>query len=135
MADENNPNSNSDASVTDTLETKKQRAPRRPKVATDMMGGIAGTKPPRGRRKRGEQPADANEIRIAGRLTAKGAKSKGRRKSQPTQPEQTITAAVSATDEMADLLQLEEENKKLRKSLAEKLRAENAELRKRLGLA
>ncbi|MBB3979756.1 cell division protein ZapA (FtsZ GTPase activity inhibitor) [Rhizobium azooxidifex] len=34
---------------------------------------------------------------------------------------------------MADLLQLEEENRNLRKQLAEKLRAENADLRKRLG--
>ncbi|AHK47191.1 putative SyrB-like regulator (plasmid) [Ensifer adhaerens OV14] len=37
-------------------------------------------------------------------------------------------------DEMADLIQLEEENKRLRKTLADKLRAENADLRKRLGL-
>ncbi|PDT41633.1 transcriptional regulator, partial [Sinorhizobium fredii] len=35
---------------------------------------------------------------------------------------------------LADLVQLEEENQRLRKRLAEKLRAENAELRKRLGL-
>ena len=42
---------------------------------------------------------------------------------------------ASAADEMADLLQLEEENKRLRRTLAEKLRAENADLRKRLGLA
>ncbi|WP_028004212.1 transposase [Sinorhizobium meliloti] len=40
----------------------------------------------------------------------------------------------AAGDEMADLVQLEEENQRLRKRLAEKLRAENAELRKRLGL-
>ncbi|WP_087006347.1 transposase [Rhizobium sullae] len=39
-----------------------------------------------------------------------------------------------ASDELADLVQLEEENQKLRKRLAEKLRAENTELRKRLGL-
>jgi hypothetical protein len=35
---------------------------------------------------------------------------------------------------MADLIQLEEENKSLRRNLADKLRAENADLRKRLGL-
>jgi hypothetical protein len=35
---------------------------------------------------------------------------------------------------MGDLLQLEEENKQLRKTLAEKLRTENADLRKRLGV-
>jgi len=43
-------------------------------------------------------------------------------------------AAASAGDEMADLLQLEAENQKLRKMLAEKLRAENADLRKKLNL-
>ncbi|MCO5966747.1 transposase [Sinorhizobium meliloti] len=39
-----------------------------------------------------------------------------------------------ADDESADLVQLEQENQRLRKLLAEKLGAENAELRKRLGL-
>jgi putative transposase len=41
---------------------------------------------------------------------------------------------VPAGDALADLVQLEEENRRLRKLLAEKLRSENAELRKRLGL-
>ncbi|MDX0753937.1 transposase [Sinorhizobium medicae] len=39
-----------------------------------------------------------------------------------------------AGDELAALVELDEENQRLRKLLAEKLRAENAELRKRLGL-
>ncbi|MBB3646332.1 cell division protein ZapA (FtsZ GTPase activity inhibitor) [Rhizobium sp. BK619] len=43
-------------------------------------------------------------------------------------------APMTAIDEMEDLLQLEEENQRLRKLLAEKLRAENADLRKRLKL-
>jgi hypothetical protein len=48
---------------------------------------------------------------------------------------QAATApSVAAVDEFADLLQLEEENQRLRKLLAEKLRAENADLRKRLNL-
>ncbi|MBP2449254.1 hypothetical protein [Rhizobium leguminosarum] len=47
--------------------------------------------------------------------------------------EATAAASTPAAHEMADLLQLEEENQKLRKQLAEKLRAENADLRKRLG--
>jgi len=37
-------------------------------------------------------------------------------------------------DDLADLLQLEEDNQRLRKSPPEKLRAENASLRDRLGL-
>lgn len=44
------------------------------------------------------------------------------------------TAAAEASNEMADLLQLEEENQRLRLLLAQKLRAENADLRKRLKL-
>lgn len=42
--------------------------------------------------------------------------------------------SVTGDDEMAEFLQLEEENRSLRKQLSEKLRAENADLRKRLGL-
>ncbi|QFI69477.1 hypothetical protein EKH55_4603 [Sinorhizobium alkalisoli] len=44
------------------------------------------------------------------------------------------TKPLPAGDDLADLVQLEEENQRLRKLLAEKLRAENADLRKRLGL-
>jgi len=38
-------------------------------------------------------------------------------------------------DELAEFIQLEEENRRLRKLLSEKLRSENADLRKRLGLS
>ncbi|NRQ19108.1 hypothetical protein BHMPCIPO_06375 [Ensifer sesbaniae] len=55
---------------------------------------------------------------------AKPAEQKGTKSTKP----------LPAGDELADLVQLEEENQRLRKLLAEKLRAENAELRKRLGL-
>ncbi len=51
----------------------------------------------------------------------------------------TIPEAPSSTaafdDELAEFTQLEEENRRLRKLLAEKLRAENAALRKRLGIS
>ncbi|MCA1371851.1 transposase [Bradyrhizobium sp. BRP14] len=54
---------------------------------------------------------------------------------KPVEPKATkSTKPMPAGDELADLVQLEEENQRLRKLLAEKLRAENAELRKRLGL-
>ncbi|WP_026622769.1 putative transposase (plasmid) [Ensifer sp. WSM1721] len=42
--------------------------------------------------------------------------------------------ASAGVDTLADLVALEEENMRLRTKLADKLRAENAELRKRLGL-
>ncbi len=50
-------------------------------------------------------------------------------------PKQSAPASVPVLDDIADLRQLEEENARLRKALSEKLRAENADLRKRLGLA
>ncbi|MCZ4093198.1 transposase [Sinorhizobium psoraleae] len=48
--------------------------------------------------------------------------------------EQKVAMPESAGDELADLVQLEKENQRLRNLLAEKLRTENAELRKRLGM-
>lgn len=47
---------------------------------------------------------------------------------------ETVPALISVDDELAEFSQLEDENRRLRKLLFEKLRAENAELRKRLGL-
>jgi putative transposase len=41
---------------------------------------------------------------------------------------------VSAIDELAEFTRLDEENRRLRKQLSDKLRAENVELRRRLGL-
>jgi putative transposase len=41
--------------------------------------------------------------------------------------------SAKPVDGFSELLQLEEENTRLRKALSEKLRAENADLRKRLG--
>lgn len=48
--------------------------------------------------------------------------------------DQSDVKSAPAGDELADLVQLEEENKRLRRLLGEKLRTENAELRRRLGL-
>ncbi|RVP94115.1 transposase [Sinorhizobium meliloti] len=50
------------------------------------------------------------------------------------QKDDKTTKPLPPGDELADLVELEEENQKLRRRLAEKLRGENAELRKRLGL-
>ncbi|UWU25991.1 transposase (plasmid) [Rhizobium sp. CB3060] len=47
----------------------------------------------------------------------------------------TRTVSVSVDDELDEFIQLEEENRRLRKLLSEKLRAENADLRKRLGMS
>jgi hypothetical protein len=73
-------------------------------------------------------------MQVSGKSTAKDViKDTGRNRTSK-HTEQTVATPVSAIDEMADLIQLEEENKSLRRNLADKLRAENADLRKRLGL-
>ncbi|PSS59987.1 transcriptional regulator [Ensifer sp. NM-2] len=46
---------------------------------------------------------------------------------------QTAAELVPTGDEFAELVQLEAENQRLRRLLCEKLRAENSDLRKRLG--
>jgi len=54
--------------------------------------------------------------------------------SKPSSAKAPATRAPVASDDLKALVSLEAENQRLRKSLAEKLRKENAELRKRLGL-
>ncbi|WP_426129293.1 hypothetical protein [Pararhizobium sp. PWRC1-1] len=61
--------------------------------------------------------------------TATAAKARPAKRAQ-----QKAVAAPVNTDGFADLLKLEEENQKLRKELSGKLRAENADLRKKLGM-
>jgi hypothetical protein len=142
MADEIDRVTTTDApAVAETpVAPKKQRQPRAKKGspqtasvndAAELSVPSAGApeKPKRGRK--------AKSIEVAG--TAKRAPVKRAPKAlaaavvastAPALP----TSAAEASFEMADLLQLEEENQRLRKLLAEKLRAENADLRKRLKL-
>ncbi len=114
----------------------KKRGPRAKKVASDVASqeAIASPKVKRGRKPK-EKPADLKVVEPSSAVSktrAKGvAKTTGKRSALTSSAE----ASVSALDEIADLLQLEEENARLRKALAEKLRTENADLRKRLGLA
>lgn len=146
MADENNTGTITEIAEADAPANapapKKQRAPRRQKAvaeATVAASLAKAVKVPRGRRKRGEPAVEAKlspeETQVAAKSTRKDAVKDTGRKRTPKQTEQTVKAPAPVLDEMADLIQLEEENKKLRKTLADKLRAENADLRKRLGLA
>ncbi|NTJ11627.1 SyrB-like regulator [Rhizobium lusitanum] len=146
MTDENNTGSIAEAVETDapakTPAAKKQRAPRRQKAvaeATVATSTAEAVKVPRGHRKRGEQAAETTpvpvETPVVNQRKTRGP-NKGPKKTRAArQTGQAAKASVLATDEFADLVQLEEENKRLRKTLADKLRAENADLRKRLGLA
>ena len=142
MADENNSDSTTDVVETDapakTAAPKKQRAPRRLKETAEAMVATSLAKLPRGRKKRSQQAGETKptpvETQVAGRSTAKDVIRDTGRKRTAKQIERSAKAHLPAIDEMADLIQLEEENKGLRKTLADKLRAENADLRKRLGL-
>ncbi|WP_457659726.1 transposase [Sinorhizobium medicae] len=74
-----------------------------------------------------------NAIQSAGISEQTHYHSKGAARNSAQKDDKT-TEPLPPSDELADLVELEEENQKLRKRLAEKLRGENAELRKRLGL-
>nr|WP_204327425.1 transcriptional regulator [Rhizobium leguminosarum] len=132
MADENDTMTNADTPVAAAPDVpKKVRKPRAKKAVPATASAAVSAEPAvasgaaAGKQKRGRRPK-ADE----GTVSAKRAPVKRAPKAMQ------IAAAppVAAVDEIADLLQLEEENQRLRKLLAEKLRAENADLRKRLNL-
>ena len=110
---------------------KKQRKPRAKKVALEATSGEATAEPEiastdgAGKQKRGRKAKSVDKFSPAKRTPVK-------RAPRAVQAAPAVPAVPS--DEMADILQLEEENQRLRKLLAEKLRAENADLRKRLKL-
>ncbi|WEJ14063.1 transposase [Sinorhizobium prairiense] len=152
MADESNAAPVAVAGATDAEvkapTAKKQRSPRRPKAAAEPVP--AQSKAPAAKRRgyseqeKGEK-LKLIETQVTGGSTLKDAiKSAGiseqtyyqwKGAAKPVEKKGTKgTKPIPAGDELADLVQLEEENQRLRKKLAEKLRAENAELRKRLGL-
>ena len=129
MADETNATTKTEAAaVVDTpIAEKKRRKPRAKKIATDVTAVEAASEKATGtpeKQKRGRKP----------KSTASATTAKAPRVARDPKVVEAVPAASTASDEMADLLQLEEENQRLRKLLAEKLRAENADLRKRLNL-
>jgi hypothetical protein len=145
MADDNNTDSIAQAIETDTpaktQAQKKPSAPRRQKAAAEatvIASTAEAVKIPRGRRRRVEQAGETTltplETQVANQRKTRGP-NKGAKKTRATrQPGEVAKTSAPAIDEFAELIQLEEENKRLRKTLADKLRAENADLRKRLGL-
>lgn len=120
------------AVTTPPVKEKKTRRPRKPKegavpaipayVTTEAPVAASPTR----HRKRGE-----------GETGAKGTSKAASKTPAHGKTYKLAATAVLATtgDEFADLIQLEEENKALRKALAEMLRLENAKLRMRLGFA
>ncbi|MBP1885099.1 transposase [Sinorhizobium mexicanum] len=124
---------------------KKQRSPRRQKTAAEPVRTAA---KPAAKTRKYSEPEKSEKLKLIetqvaeGKGTLKDAiRSAGISEQTYYQWKRAAKSAdeggkkpLPAGDELADLVQLEEENQRLRKILAEKLRAENAELRKRLGL-
>jgi hypothetical protein len=110
-----------DAAVAPT-DIKKQRAPRRSKA---VLEGLAAQKAAAKARKSVGKKSAATGARNGKAAAAETSMARMRNEDAGTSAEN-----VEVRD---DLVQLEEENRQLRKSLADKLRAENASLRKRLG--
>ena len=125
MADEINTITPDDApAVAETpVVPKKERKPRAKRAIASVDTATEFAPPAKQRRGRKAKPTEEA-------APAKRAPVKRTPKAEQTAP----AVPVPASDEMADLLQLEEENQRLRTLLAEKLRAENADLRKRLKL-
>lgn len=111
---------------------KKTRMPRAKKASAETASVSAEVAPsePAVVVKRGRKPAAA---KVAPSV-ATAVKAPAKKQAAAKQVE-AKAKAPAALDEMADLLALEEENQKLRKALSEKLRQENADLRKRLAKA
>lgn len=123
MADEtiNDTTVNAEASTT-AAAPKKTRQARKSKNA-DAETSVVAAPVKKTRAKRGTKSIQTKAAKPADRETTE------------RQPAATVAAAEATmpSDGFADLIALEEENKSLRKQLSEKLRAENADLRKRLG--
>jgi putative transposase len=150
MAEENNTGSIAAAVAPDpdvkTSAAKKKRSPRRRKAAAESGRAVSeapAAKPWRYSEQERKEKLKLIETQVAeGNGTLKNAiKSAGISEQTYYQWKRTVKPVehraeklLPAGEELADLVRLEEENQRLRKLLAEKLRAENAELRKRLGL-
>ncbi|CAN7701127.1 transcriptional regulator [Neorhizobium sp. LjRoot104] len=132
MADENNTMTDADTPAATVLDVpKKERKPRARKAAPETASVAVSA-----------QPATTSDAAVGkpkgGRKAKSDESSTSTKRARVKRAQKAVQAATApsaaAVDEFADLLQLEEENQRLRKQLAEKLRAENADLRKRLNL-
>ncbi|WP_432289529.1 transposase (plasmid) [Aminobacter sp. BA135] len=158
MDDENNA-SVATGETGEGITAKKQKSPRRKKAAAIIVNNasepapveIAGVK-----RKTYSENEKAEKLKLIAKKVAEGktslqevVKSTGisvqtyyqwKRNEKPAAKKNDAPAArkvervATGGNELAELVQLEAENNRLRSLLAEKLRAENLELRKRLGL-
>jgi len=138
MTDEIKATVTNDTAAGNEPKVKKSRAPRKSKTVAEAAVATSVSTPAKktrgGRRKNTEEgeaiasatPVSGNKIAPTKSKQTMQPQKRGRRKAEAPEP---------ALDDFADLLKLEEENQKLRRALSEKLRTENAGLRKKLGLA
>jgi len=115
---------------------KKKRAPRQKKaVANSLVASSAATERKLGRGRKAVAPAEVpqTEAKKRGGRRQKPETAVPAKADQLEAPVQVQSPLVSSGYEISDLLELEAENQRLRKALAEKLRQENDDLRKRLG--
>ncbi|MBW6426174.1 transcriptional regulator [Rhizobium sp. XQZ8] len=124
------------AVVETSITPKKRRKPRAKKASSEVASveivtesAVASTVAPE-KQRRGRKAKSIDATGSAKRAPVR----RPPKAVQVTSVSPTEPAIAAAGDEMADLFQLEEENQRLRKLLAEKLRAENADMRKRLKL-
>lgn len=137
MADDNSVSPAGGVKETDSPVTapapKKRRAPRQKRVAVELVATepepVVAARATRAVRGPGRKPKAAETENGNGKSKAV---IKNVARKTPAKPIKQAAAAPAV--EIEDLVALEAENKRLRKILAEKLRQENAELRKRLGL-
>jgi hypothetical protein len=128
MADGTDTNTDADTPAIAERSTapKKQRRPRASKTSLERAAADTAAKHPvGGKKRRGRKVKSVESAAVTKRTSVKRAP-----KAEQAAPREPTLAG----DEMVDLLQLEEENEKLRQQLADKLRSENAELRKKLQL-
>ena len=114
---------------------KKTRALRKPKAASEAVVAASVSAPVKKTRGPGKKKPVASEAPVA-KAPAASKKPAAIANAEPAKRgPRKVDAAPAPIDGFSELLKLEEENQKLRKALSEKLRAENAELRKKLGTA
>lgn len=134
MADENITEIIAEATTpADIVAPKKRRGPQPKKVAlaATSEGPATSARPKGSGRKKGTANNASAQTQARDRTATRNAVKEN---PGPKAKKQSAETAAPSIDEVTDLLQLEEENARLRKALAEKLKAENADLRKRLGI-
>jgi putative transposase len=136
MADENETSpaiEGAEASAVPAPEQKKQRKPRQKKIVAEAAAPVS---PPVVKSPRKKRVPKSVDTAIANTPAVSESKpGKGRKPGPQLKAAIPLPAAETPSDEMGDLIALEAENKRLRQALSEKLRAENADLRKKLGQA